>query len=331
MPVVAIGIALAADAFAIGTGAALLSFTTIAAVGATIGAIGVVTHDKTLTTIGTVLGAVGGIGSLASSAGLISDLGTSAVTSSEAAAGAVPAAVEITPEITGTAVGGFLNPATEAINALAAPTAASMVQGATGILNTTPVDVNPLPDVTGVGDAALAGGAGSDALASAPTSDFADQWLTNGLDLKQFGLTNSAPDPSTLLQSATGANAPPPASGMLKFLESSGGGQLAGMGLMAGASFLSGATNPLTPAQVAAYQAQAAVNTADAKQKNLQASNMGQKMPVASLAPVTGAPQVTPVSGAPAQTPISGAPALTAISGMPLGIINAPRTVGATA
>lgn len=325
MPVVAIGLAIAADAIAVSVGT---TFAIIGAVGATLGAVGAITHDKTLSTIGMALGAVGGIGSLATATGLISNVSSAATTASEAAAGAVPAAVEVTPEITGTAVGGFLNPATEAVNALAAPTAAQMVQGFTSGLMNTPAAGAAAPGAAGAGDVpkpaqgstwdSLMAMFGSGKPAGAPIEP-EDVTITPDIVGNHVGSVEAAAPPT------------PPGSKFWDFLSTPGGGMLAGMGLQAGSSFLAGATNPLTPAQIAQAQSQAALNTAQAKVTSQQASNMGQRLPVASLAPVTGAPQVTPISGAPAQTPISGVPALTPVSGLPLGLINAPRTVGAAA
>ena len=53
--------------------------------------------------------------------------------------------------------------------------------------------------------------------------------------------------------------------------------------LQAGGSFLAGATNPLTPAQIAQAQAQANANNAAAGLTNLQVSNLSQPIPVASI------------------------------------------------
>ena len=73
MPVVAVIGAVALDAFAVSGAIAgtLSAFTAIAAVGATVGAIGVVARDKNLQTAAMVLGAVGAVGGLASGLGLI--------------------------------------------------------------------------------------------------------------------------------------------------------------------------------------------------------------------------------------------------------------------
>lgn len=61
----------------------------------------------------------------------------------------------------------------------------------------------------------------------------------------------------------------------------------------AGASFIAGATNGLTPAQIAALNAQADANQAATNLSRMQQANMSQPIPVASRVatpPVTGAP-----------------------------------------
>lgn len=86
-----------------------------------------------------------------------------------------------------------------------------------------------------------------------------------------------------------------------------GGGTLASGVIQAGASFLAGATNGLTPAQIQALQAQAAMNQAAANLSRLQQSNMGANIPIASRTPaVTGAP-VGLINSAP-RTSVTGAP-----------------------
>lgn len=77
--------------------------------------------------------------------------------------------------------------------------------------------------------------------------------------------------------------------------------------VQAGSSFISGATNGLTPAQIAALNAQAAANQAAANQSNLQQSNMREPLPVASRSPpVTGA---TGLINSPPRIPVTGAAA----------------------
>lgn len=61
--------------------------------------------------------------------------------------------------------------------------------------------------------------------------------------------------------------------------------------LQAGASFISGATNGLTPAQIAALNAQAEANQAATNLSRIQQSNIQQPLPAAwRTPPVTGAP-----------------------------------------
>jgi hypothetical protein len=81
MPLIAVGVAIGADAIAasavaatVGGIAAISTVTAleiVTAVGATLGAIGAITGNKTLSMVGLVIGAIGGIGSLAVGAGLL--------------------------------------------------------------------------------------------------------------------------------------------------------------------------------------------------------------------------------------------------------------------
>lgn len=113
---------------------------------------------------------------------------------------------------------------------------------------------------------------------------------------------NGAPEGTTLKNVATGNSftitngsltPTTQGSGIMDFLKTAGGGTL-GMGvLQAGGAFLQGAFNPLTPAQVSAYNAQAAANNAAAAVTQQQAANMNSPIPVArrvASAPVTGTP-----------------------------------------
>lgn len=90
-----------------------------------------------------------------------------------------------------------------------------------------------------------------------------------------------------------------------------GVGTLASGVVQAGMSFLSGATNGLTPAQIAALNAQAEANQAAANLSRMQQANMSGNLPVASRTPLVRSP---PVTGAPApvgliNTPPQGGPA----------------------
>lgn len=86
---------------------------------------------------------------------------------------------------------------------------------------------------------------------------------------------------------------------------------LVGGAIQAGSSFLSGALSPLTPAQVNALDSQAKANQAAARRSDaeaaileMQRTNMGQSLPVASR--VTGRPALGLVNSA---APITGVPA----------------------
>jgi hypothetical protein len=87
--------------------------------------------------------------------------------------------------------------------------------------------------------------------------------------------------------------------------------------LQAGGSLLSGAFSTLTPAQVAALNAQANSNDAAAALTKQQTANLAAPKAVASSAPVTGAPQtlVPPPTAPPPTQTASAAPA---------GFINQP-------
>jgi hypothetical protein len=89
MPVIAPIIAVAASGFAISTavaGGVLFSFATLAAVSSVVGAVGVITKNKTLMTIGAVGALVGGVGMWAQSTGAFG--GTAATKAAGTASGA---------------------------------------------------------------------------------------------------------------------------------------------------------------------------------------------------------------------------------------------------
>jgi len=93
MPVIAPIIAVAASGFAVSSaiagGAALLSFATLTAVSSVVGAVGVITKNKTLMTIGLVGAAVGGIGQWAQSTGAFG-AGTAATKVADVAPATLP-------------------------------------------------------------------------------------------------------------------------------------------------------------------------------------------------------------------------------------------------
>ena len=116
MPVVAVGAAIWGGlslATAAGTAAGIImSFETIAAIGAVAAGVGVVTGNENLTKIGAVMGLVGGIGALANNAGMFAE---TAVASESVAASVTPPPTE-----------GLLNsPPPQDFGSTAAPVAAT--------------------------------------------------------------------------------------------------------------------------------------------------------------------------------------------------------------
>ncbi len=90
-------------------------------------------------------------------------------------------------------------------------------------------------------------------------------------------------------------------------LDKKGAGTLLSGVVQAGSSFISGATNGLTPAQIAALNAQAQANQAAANLSNRQQANMAEPLPVASRAPpITGAPAGL-INTPPPRIPVTGA------------------------
>lgn len=85
--------------------------------------------------------------------------------------------------------------------------------------------------------------------------------------------------------------------------------------LKAGGSLIEGATNQLTPAQIDYYNAKAAEAQANAAMSNQQRNNLAAPKAVASVVPVTGAPQpLVPqmpglINQPPRLAPVTGAPA----------------------
>jgi hypothetical protein len=92
---------------------------------------------------------------------------------------------------------------------------------------------------------------------------------------------------------------------LLSFASKDGGGRLLAGVVQAGAAFISGATSTLTPAQVAALQAQANANQAAANLSNRQLANMGQPIPAATR---TQAPPGLINTRLPPPNTVTGAP-----------------------
>lgn len=89
---------------------------------------------------------------------------------------------------------------------------------------------------------------------------------------------------------------------IMKTISTPGVGTLAAATIQAGAAFIAGATSKLTPAQVAALQAQANANQAAANLSTQQLQNMQGGIPTASRTPglVNATPKPATVTGAPA-------------------------------
>jgi len=339
MPIALIAVAAIADV-GVAVGAITSTFAIIGAVGATVAAVGAVTKDPTLETIGAVIGGVGAIGGLAAASGLLD------ATSLTSDASAASAATDINATAAASGASDLsnidaLNPAPDLSGAAADAAAPS-----TDVLDTLNAAVNPADAVTGAvtgaptaanivsADTAPAtnfGSAAQDAAAESsipsgvPATDSSS--LINGT-----GAGNAIPGVPSPAGAATPAgtglspvNVTPqvatpdaPASpGILSQLGSVlGKGDNAGLLAMGGiqtlGSLISGATNPMTPAQIAALNSQAAANQAAANLQTQQNANIGQPIPTATR---TTLPNVT--------------------GGTNAGIINAPGTTagitGATA
>lgn len=124
--VVAVGTAIATTAVAATTIAAVgITLTTalevVAAVGATLGAIGAITGNKTLSEVGMGLGIVGGVGSLAASAGLLgADAGTAPLFGSAASDAVTPLADTTSATAADAAINGAAAPGDQIANAAVA-------------------------------------------------------------------------------------------------------------------------------------------------------------------------------------------------------------------
>ena len=321
MPVVAVGIAVVADvaagsAIAGAVTAGVVSLATIAtvvgAVGATLSAIGTVTGDKTLTEVGTGLGIVGGLTSFANSAGLFgntSDLfGDSTAAANTAATGT--AATAAGTATSGTGSGDIVN----SLGNVNSPDPNANLLQAVGTTEGQAGDVLPNP-VTGalaantaaapaasapatIGNAATGAGtpalaAGNESLGAVPPNPVQLASGAQGAGATTPGLPGvPAPPESPVIAAAldkltpvTAPAAPSVLGNLVNFAKTSGGGLTALGALQVGGSFLSGATNALTPAQVNEANAQAAANQAQTLFTSMQISNMKQPLPTATISP----------------------------------------------
>jgi hypothetical protein len=292
MPVIAVaGAALAIGSAAgsiaaIGTAAFSIAdaLAVTAAVGATVGAIGVVTGDKGLMTAGMILGGIGGIGSLASSAGLLGD--TSASLFGDAAASAAsefPSSVAVT-----------------AMN----PGLAGATGSLTGDLGSAANAVTATPAIAGTeATPSLAGAAAGDALSSPASSITGNAGVASQLPTQapvapisltpNAALTPPAPTaPTSFSQSLTQAGAgtvpiaPSVSSpGILDtlgdFVRNDKSGMVSYGLIQAGGSLIGGLFDPLKPAQVSQLNAQTAQTNAQTDITKTQAANIKQPLPIA--------------------------------------------------
>lgn len=302
MPVVAVVAAIAIDGLAVSAAVAgtLTTLSAITAIGATMSAIGSVTHNKTLTLVGAGLGLVGGIGSLAfgsDALGNVSDLFGSS------SAGGASAAETAAAVGDGGAAGGAAESAYQpgAISASDLPGAGTDITTATGAINQTAlspagaINATSIAPATGNAAAIEAGGQTGSALAgslSPPVTPTLPDFNPTGLNTAIQGAVGKLPDMVT------------PPTGLLNWAHNN---QTLAYGvLQAGGSFISGLTNPMTPAQIDALNAQAEANRATAAVLKREAANQGQAMPT-----VTGMPTATGglINSNPVRAPlITGAP-----------------------
>lgn len=340
--VTSLGVAVTATALTVG-------FETIAAVGVGLSVIGTVTHDKALSYVGTGLALVGGIGAVASSAGVIGSdaasggslYGPSAAASTADAGTAVSSdtvdalAGNVGDDLSTAAGGGF------GADALGGNVGDDLATAAGGDLAGEPAaasgaaaDLTPPPgDGTFVGasqDAPTAGAATANGPAGQVAPATATAAPTPNLSLPPTALTPAAGtinggngvlpgDVSATTGAAVdggAATAAGSSGGVLQsILDFTKANPLLSYGvLQAGGSLISGLTSTLTPAQVSALNAQAASNQAAANLTTQQTANLAQPRSTASLAPVTGTPNtiITP----PNAGIINGAPSVN-ITGTP--------------
>lgn len=303
----AVGTAIGSAAASIGAAVAAISLTTAfeiaTVVGVGLSVVGMVTKNKTLMMVGGVIGAIGGIGSLATSAGLF---GAEAA-SGASLFGAAPAASTASTAETATtsAFGGI---ASDASNAATYGSTAGAFGGTADVASagTIPFVADGLP-------------AGQDSFISASMT--ADKVADPVAALDAGGKTVAeTASPITTVDAApsvtpvTGAN--PTGTGGVDSVGAETGtwdsaakvadnrsifGKVfdyaekhptATMGVVqAGSKLLEGMTSTITPAQVDAYNAQAAANNAQASMSNLQRTNLAAPKAVASSSPITGTPQ----------------------------------------
>jgi hypothetical protein len=333
LPIIAVGVAVASIG-ALATGAvAVTAFSVVAAVGATVAAVGAVTHNKVLTYVGAGLGLVGGIGAVASSAGLFSAADEAAITAAPSAADAAAGATsgDVIQSLAGSsnltdqaaaASEAAMGPAGSSASDAAAATSMSAEQAASGLgmgFNAGGASATNAPQVgVGINNTDTAGAASTGA---------ADQPLAAPVSTGSSSPILSTPSPDLVDQAATGLSKGAVVAANTTTTTDQAGGTFGNIlsfvekhptlalgALQGGGQFLSGLTSTITPAQVTALNAQAANNQAAANLTAQQAANLSQPKPIATLAPVTGAPN--PILTPPTAGIINAAPRVN-VTGVP--------------
>lgn len=293
----------------------------VGALGATLGAVGAVTRDKGLQTAGLIIGGIGAVGSIAASAGLFGD--SAAIFGSAAETGASAAGNDVASDIAFAQSGNAAIAADESVQAY--NTGVQLGTGTNDIINSTlnlspagnAVEVSPLSDVTkaATGNAASITQDPASAIVKGVTTEPTPAAIANvtppKIDISGVDPLAGFKGPTTTLDSGTAISGAPQKSMFSGLMDFTKNNPMATYGLVqAAGSFISGATNPITPAQVASLDAQAAANRANAAVTNQVAANMSGGMPIAKLRPVNSAP----VTGMPAGTgminssPVTGSP-----------------------
>ncbi len=327
-----VGIAVTATALTVG-------FTTIAAVGAVVGVVGQVTHNKVLSMVGLGLGAVGGIGALAagagllgSGAGLLGEAPTTAAAADAASAGTIDSVAASSGFSEGVDSAAELSKAAEIGAGTVADTGGiglgDVTKGLDVAKQILPADANAPPDI---GHAT--GSAGGNPDTSADALNAAQLTKIQGAGGSLENATSPVASPTGT--ASTTPLVPPPAApgtGVVPDMSAAafksstdalgmkptdeGGGAFDGIlkfanknpvvalgALQAAGSMLSGFSNTVTPAQVNSLNSQAAANDAATALVKQQTANLNMPKAVASSAPVTGQAQLVPTPLRPTPPP----------------------------
>ena len=362
MPVIAVVGAIALDAGVVGDVvagglAALQTLSAVTAIGATVGAIGAVTGNKALTIAGGALGVVGAIGTLALGSGAlgnVSDIFGSSAGESAADAASVNSAVADSAAVSDAGAGAItttdLPPAGAATTGATTGTDITSTTGGleqgtfnpAGAINSSsiaPAEGNAAAIETGgqtgsaLGQAISPGAAATESASGLPswaatggTADAAATSAKAGADILSSGITPTLGDSgvqgavSSLSQMPSVSPNDLASTGILNWAKNN---PLLSYGVIqAGGSFISGLTNPMTPAQIAALDSQANANNAAATLAQRQATNISQPLPTATTSAPTqtaglintkpvGSPSITgaPNTGAPTTPTVTGVPA----------------------